>query len=279
MENLNIVFIGCGNMGKSLIGGLLTDGYQKEKLTGVDIDQQKLELIGKNFNIETTLDGIHAVSNADVVVLSVKPQSMQNTLTALRPGLQTSKPLLISIAAGIRLKDLERWAGDEFAFVRAMPNTPALIQCSATALFANKNTSEEHCSTAESILRAVGIVIWLENESQLDTVTALSGSGPAYYFLIMEVMKKAAIKLGLSEEQAGILTLETAVGAAKMAIESEYDPSVLREQVTSPGGTTEKALEVLFNGQIEDLFYSALSAARTRSIELADGLGKSDEFG
>lgn len=279
MEHPNIVFIGCGNMGKSLIGGLISDGYPGEKLTGVDIDQQKLEHIGKKFNVETTTDGIYAVNNADVVVLSVKPQNMQETLTSLRPGLQKSTPLLISIAAGIRLKDLERWSGGGCAFVRAMPNTPALIQCSATALFANKNTTEDQCSIAESILRAVGIVIWLEDESLLDIVTALSGSGPAYYFLIMEVMKKAAVKLGLNEAQAGILTLETAVGAAKMAIESDYEPSLLREQVTSPGGTTEKALEVLLNGKIEDLFYSAISAARQRSIELADDLGRTDELG
>ena len=200
---------------------------------------------------------------------------MQETLQAIAADLAQEKPLLISIAAGIQLSHLEQWAGEELAIVRSMPNTPALIQSGATALCANQFTSDTQRDLAEAIMRSVGLVLWLDDETLMDAVTALSGSGPAYYFLIMEVMEKAATQLGLSQEYARILTLQTAFGAAKMALESNHDAASLRKQVTSPGGTTEQALNVLLEGGIEQLFDDALAAAKNRSIELAEEYGKS----
>jgi pyrroline-5-carboxylate reductase len=198
---------------------------------------------------------------------------MKDTLVPLREIFSKEKPLLISIAAGIRLNDLARWAGDSLPIVRAMPNTPALVGTGASALCANSNVNDTQHDIAESIMRSTGIVTWVEDESLIDVVTALSGSGPAYYFYIMEIMEKAGIELGLTKEQARLLTLQTALGAAKMAMESEDDPEVLRKQVTSPGGTTEQAIKVMQEGKLNELFSKAIRAAFERSQELAKILG------
>jgi len=274
MKNTRITFIGCGNMGRSLIGGLIASGYPVNKLCGADNDPGQRELTATQYGIEVLENNQQAIKGADVVVMAVKPQMMEHTISGLRETLADEQPLLISIAAGIRLQDLARWAGENIAIVRVMPNTPALIRTGAAALCANRNVSRAQRNTAEAIIRSVGIAIWLNDESLMDTVTALSGSGPAYYFLVMEVMEKAAVRLGLSPEHARILTLQTAFGAAKMALESNHDPAILRKQVTSPGGTTEQALNILNNGGLEELFNKALQAARDRSIELARNLGE-----
>jgi len=273
MKKSKITFIGCGNMGRSLIGGLIANGQSVNSITGTDINAEQRQTTTSQFNIEVLEDNRQAIKDADVVVLAVKPQSMQDTLLALKVDLAQERPLLISIAAGIHLSDLGQWAGEELAIVRAMPNTPALIQSGATALCANQFTSDSQRDLAEAIMRSVGLALWLDDETLMDAVTALSGSGPAYWFLIMEVMEKAATQLGLSQEHARILTLQTAFGAAKMALESNHDTETLRKQVTSPGGTTEQALNVLMNGGIEDLFADALKAAQKRSAELAASLG------
>ncbi len=273
MKNSRITFIGCGNMGRSLIGGLIANGLSVNSITGTDVNAEQRQTTASQFNIEVLEDNQQAIKDADVVVLAVKPQSMQETLQAIKADLVQEKPLLISIAAGIQLSDLGKWAGDELAIVRTMPNTPALIQSGATALCANQFTSDAQRDLAEAIMRSVGLALWLDDETLMDAVTALSGSGPAYYFLIMEVMEKAATQLGLSQEHARLLTLQTAFGAAKMALESNHDTETLRKQVTSPGGTTEQALNVLMNGGIEDLFKDALKAAQKRSAELAATLG------
>ncbi len=273
MKKSRITFIGCGNMGRSLIGGLIANGQSVNSITGTDINAEQRQTTASQFNIEVLEDNRQAIKDTDVVVLAVKPQSMQDTLQAIKADLTQEKPLLISIAAGIQLSDLGQWAGEELAIVRTMPNTPAMIQAGATALCANKHTSETQRDLAEAIMRSVGLALWLDDETLMDAVTALSGSGPAYYFLIMEVMEKAATQLGLSQEHARILTLQTAFGAAKMALESNHDAETLRKQVTSPGGTTEQALDVLMNGGIEDLFADALKAAQKRSAELAASLG------
>ena len=275
MKKSRITFIGCGNMGRSLIGGLIANGQSVNSITGTDINAEQRQTTASQFNIEVLEDNRQAIKDADIVVLAVKPQSMQETLQAIRSDLAQEKPLLISIAAGIQLSHLEQWAGEELAIVRSMPNTPALIQSGATALCANQFTSDTQRDLAEAIMRSVGLVLWLDDETLMDAVTALSGSGPAYYFLIMEVMEKAATQLGLSQEHARILTLQTAFGAAKMALESNHDAASLRKQVTSPGGTTEQALNVLLEGGIEQLFDDALAAAKNRSIELAEEYGKS----
>jgi len=273
MKKSRITFIGCGNMGRSLIGGLIANGQSVNSITGTDINAEQRQTAASQFNIEVLEDNRQAIKDADIVVLAVKPQSMQKTLQAIRADLAQEKPLLISIAAGIQLSHLEQWAGEELAIVRSMPNTPALIQSGATALCANQYTSDSQRNLAEAIMRSVGLVLWLDDETLMDAVTALSGSGPAYYFLIMEVMEKAATQLGLSQEHARILTLQTAFGAAKMALESNHNAETLRKQVTSPGGTTERALNVMINGGIEDLFADALKAAQERSAELAASLG------
>jgi len=275
MKKSRITFIGCGNMGRSLIGGLIANGQSVNSITGTDINAEQRQTAASQFNIEVLEDNRQAIKDADIVVLAVKPQSMQETLQAITADLAQEKPLLISIAAGIQLSHLEQWAGEELAIVRSMPNTPALIQSGATALCANQFTSDTQRDLAEAIMRSVGLVLWLDDETLMDAVTALSGSGPAYYFLIMEVMEKAATQLGLSQEHARILTLQTAFGAAKMALESNHDAASLRKQVTSPGGTTEQALNVLLEGGIEQLFDDALTAAKNRSIELAEEYGKS----
>ena len=212
---------------------------------------------------------------ADVVVLAVKPQVLKPVATALAEAVQKRRPLIISIAAGVRTPAIARWLGGEVALVRAMPNTPALVASGATALYATAAVSPAQRALAESILRAVGLTLWLEDEAQMDAVTALSGSGPAYFFLVMEALEEAAVNgLELPRDIARLLTLQTAFGAAKMALESAEDMATLRARVTSPGGTTERAVEVLENGRLRALFAAALAAARQRSIEIAERLGE-----
>jgi len=274
MEQIKISFLGCGNMGRSLIGGLIANGYPPELLCGADPDPVQREQLARLFNIAVLADNNEAVRDAKVVVLAVKPQAIGTSLLEIRETLKQQRPLLISIAAGVRLSTIGENIGISLPIVRVMPNTPALIQAGAAALYANEYVNSEQRELAESIMRSVGIAIWLDNETKLDAVTALSGSGPAYFFLVMEVIEKAAIKLGLDEKQARLLTLETAFGAAKMAMESNSDPATLRQQVSSPGGTTEQALQILLNGNIEQLFGDALQAAKNRSVELADEYGK-----
>ena len=274
MKQIKISFLGCGNMGRSLIGGLINNGYPPELLCGADPDPSQREQLARLFNISVVADNNEAVQNAEVIVLATKPQAIGATIRELAETLKQQRPLLMSIAAGVRLSAINNSIGANLPIVRVMPNTPALIQAGAAALYANEHVSDEQRELAEAIMRSVGIALWLDDEAKLDAVTALSGSGPAYFFLVMEVMEKAAIKLGLDEEQARLLTLETAFGAAKMAMESNLDPAVLRQQVTSPGGTTEQALKVLLEGNIEQLFGHALNAANKRSIELADEFGK-----
>ncbi len=273
MQDRIISFIGCGNMGLSLIGGLIADGHPTENLRAMDRDPGQLERLHRLFPVQGVGRLEEAVAGADVVVLAVKPQGLKALCLELAPLLPETGPLILSVAAGIRTGALLRWLGGGRAVVRAMPNTPALVGSGASALYASAQTSEEQRSLAENILRAVGLVIWLEDEALMDAVTALSGSGPAYLFLVIEALEAAGRELGLEPQQARLLSLQTAYGAAKMALESELDSATLRDQVTSPGGTTERALEVLESGGLRDLFLQALTAARDRSRELAQTLG------
>lgn len=274
MKNTNISLVGCGNMGQSLIGGLIANGHDPARIHGADPDPAKRDMLKKRYHVQMHAENTSAIGHADVIIIAVKPQSVAATLTGIA-GEINGKPLLISVAAGIRMHTLEKLAGRQFPIVRVMPNTPALIQAGASTLYANGVATTSQRDLAEAIMRSVGMAIWLEDEALMDTVTALSGSGPAYFFLIMEIMEKAAVTLGLPAKQARLLTLETAFGAAKMALESELDTVTLRQQVTSPGGTTEQALKVLIEqGKIETLFLEALSAAKKRSEELAVTLDK-----
>ncbi len=275
MKNSKITFIGAGNMATSLIAGLVNDGFNAAQISVCDIDEKKLSHLASRFAINTHIDSSKLIAGSDVVVLAVKPQSMHAVIESIAGSVQLNSPLLISVAAGICVTDLNRWAGGGISIVRAMPNTPALLQTGATGLYANIAVNQEQIGLAENIMRAVGLTVWVEEESMMDAITALSGSGPAYYFLLMEAMEAAGVKLGLSKEAARLLTLQTALGAAKMALESNDSPAILREKVTSPGGTTESALKVLTEGEFHGLLADALSAANHRSQELAQQFGES----
>lgn len=269
-----ISLIGAGNMGTSLISGLIKNGHPKEKLWASDINEEHLSELKRSFGIHTTTDNKLAIEQADVVIFAIKPQLFTNVMHQLADSLAKRHPLIISIAAGIRVNSIEQWLSSNSAIVRAMPNTPALISAGATALYANSHVSQAQHNLAESILRAVGVVVWIENEEKMDIVTALSGSGPAYFFLIMESLQRAAEELGLPSDTARLLTLQTALGAAKIAIESGQSLEELRHQVTSKGGTTEKAISVLEEQDIRGLLKQALEAAKHRSEELAEAIGK-----
>ncbi len=273
MNDSNIGFIGGGNMARSLIGGLVADGVAPQRLWVAEPDAERRAALAAQFGVHITADNSELAATVDALVLAVKPQQMKAVCGEIASTVQSRKPLLISIAAGLRLEALQRWLGGELALVRTMPNTPALVQSGATALYATPQASKAQCELAEGIMRAVGLTLWLDDEAQMDAVTALSGSGPAYFFLVMEAMQQAGVQLGLTAESARLLTLQTAFGAAKMALESREDASTLRRQVTSPGGTTERAVGILQQGELEALFARALSGARDRSQELASLLG------
>jgi pyrroline-5-carboxylate reductase len=273
MSEQTLAFIGGGHMATSLIGGLLADGRNPQSIWVADPERNKLDGLHSRFGVNTTPDNLQAAQAADVVILAVKPQQLKTVAGALKAVVTPTRPLWVTIAAGIRIVDLERWLGGSAPIVRAMPNTPALVQAGATALFANPRVSTGQQQTAESVLRAVGVTLWLEDENLMEVVTALSGSGPAYFFLVMEALENAATELGLEPSAARLLTLETAFGAAKMALESEEDSISLRQWVTSPGCTTERAIAALEKANIREIFANALRAARDRSHELAKELG------
>ena len=269
-----IIFIGGGNMATSLIGGLIANQYPASDITVAEPDQSKLDQLQQQFSVQTNTVNQQAIEQSKVVVLAVKPQILQSVCKDLAPVVQQTKPLLISIAAGIRSTDINRWLGNNCAIVRCMPNTPALIQCGASGLFANPQVSVEQHRLAEQILSAAGMTLWVKDEHLLDAVTAVSGSGPAYFFLLMELMQKTGQQLGLDADSARQLSLQTALGAARMAMESNDDPATLRQKVTSKGGTTEAAINSFLSSGLENTVTKALTSARDRAIELADILGK-----
>ena len=269
-----ITFIGAGNMARSLLAGLVHGGYERERLLATDRNADIRAQISAQLGIATTDDNAQAAHWADIVVLAVKPQHLQAICREIGPAVQAHRPLILSIAAGIRIQDIDRWLGGGLPVVRTMPNTPALVQTGATGLYANAAVSQQQKDMAESIMRAVGITVWVEAEPLLDAVTALSGSGPAYFFMFMEAMEQAGTELGLSREQSHLLTLQTALGAAKMAMESGEACNTLRQRVTSPGGTTEQALKVFDKAQCADTVKQAMAAACLRAQVLADQLGQ-----
>lgn len=260
-----LAFLGAGNIARAIIGGLIDGGYHPEEIWAADpTDVQLQKLAAKKIN--TTNDNLTAASNADVVIISVKPDIVES-LTREIASIASGK-LFISVAAGVTTDSLVSWLGCP-TVIRCMPNTPALVQQGMTGLFATDSVNEAHRQIGESILAAVGETRWFEKESDLDVVTAVSGSGPAYFFLVIEVLQNAAEQLGLSREASRQLVLQTARGAAEMASSSIQSASELRENVTSPGGTTEAALKKLIDGGLESLFLNAVRAAKLRSEELA----------
>lgn len=274
MKNYRIGFVGAGNMGRSLIGGLVADGLPAEHILACDPDADRLAELVRRYGVRTTDSATAVPASVDIVVLAVKPQVMRAVTLELANAPRAAAPVYLSIAAGVRTTDLARWLCGEPAIVRAMPNTPALVGSGATALFATAAVQEYQRELAENVLRAVGVVAWLDDEALMDAVTALSGSGPAYYFLVMEIMERAGVAMGLPASTARLLAIETAFGAAKMALESDTDPATLRAQVTSPGGTTERALTVLEQRDLKGVLSAALAAARDRSAELGRALGE-----
>ena len=273
MDHQRIGFIGGGNMASSLIGGLINNNYPSHKITVSDLSDEKLNELSSRFTVNTEKNSAALAKTVDILVLAVKPQHMQAVAEQIAGAVQESQPLVVSIAAGIREASLEGWLGGSVAIVRCMPNTPALVKTGATGLHANTHVDENQRNNTESLLRAVGITVWVDDEKELDTVTALSGSGPAYFFLVMEALEKAAIDAGLSQKTAQLLTQETALGAAKMALESSESAATLRHRVTSPGGTTEAALAVMEEQGLREVFESAIKAAKLRSEELSNELG------
>ncbi|GGK03023.1 pyrroline-5-carboxylate reductase [Pseudomonas matsuisoli] len=277
MNNLRIAFIGAGNMAASLIGGLRAQGLDAAQLCAGDPGEDNRTRVHTEHGIETFADNAKAVENADVVVLAVKPQVMKAVCLDLAPSLSEGQ-LIVSVAAGIPCTSLQTWLGGPSGalrpIVRCMPNTPALLREGASGLYANAQVSDTQRAQAEQLLSAVGLAMWLDDESLIDAVTAVSGSGPAYFFLLVEAMTAAGEKLGLPREVAAKLTAQTALGAARMVATSDVEAAELRRRVTSPNGTTEAAINAFQANHFEDLVQKALDAAAHRSAELAAQLGQ-----
>ncbi|MCI0917868.1 pyrroline-5-carboxylate reductase [Pseudomonas stutzeri] len=275
MSTPRIAFIGGGNMAASLIGGLRAQGLPASAICASDPGTDRRTELHDAHGIDTFADNAQAVAGADVVVLAVKPQVMQTVCRDLAPHLQANQ-LIVSIAAGITCASLQQWLGADTprAIVRCMPNTPALLRQGVSGLFANAAVSDEQKRQAEQLLSAVGLALWLDREELIDAVTAVSGSGPAYFFLLIEAMTAAGEQLGLPRDTAAELTLHTALGAARMACESDVEAAELRRRVTSPNGTTEAAIKAFQAGGLEALVQQAMDAAARRSAELAEQLGK-----
>ncbi|WP_081038855.1 pyrroline-5-carboxylate reductase [Acinetobacter pittii] len=269
--NSNICFIGGGNMAQALIGGLISRGLPPTRITVSDPVEQIRQLLQEK-EVHVTQDNVAAIKNANVVVLAVKPQVLATVLRPLK-GLLSDK-LVISIIAGAEIQTISNLI-DSNRIVRVMPNTPALVQTGAHGIYANDVVGTSDRELTSQILAATGLTIWVNSEAQIDAVTAVSGSGPAYFFYLMESMIRAGKNLGLDEKVATALTLQTALGAAQMAITSSNTPSELRKNVTSPNGTTQAALEVFDRAQISQNIQSALAAAQKRSQELAQELSDS----
>lgn len=265
----SLCFVGAGNMASAIIGGLIDKGHDPKRITACDINTDQLTTLEQQYAVHTEQDTNRAIADADAIILAVKPQVMRQVCQALTPRQDS---LYISIAAGIRSSDIERWLGGNKAIVRCMPNTPALLGLGATGLFANTQVRQTQQQLASSIIDAIGISVWVNQERELDAVTAISGSGPAYFFLFIEALEKAGRTLGLNDETAAVLARQTALGASSMAIGK--DVVTLRQQVTSKGGTTEQAIASFQSNHFEQIILEATQAAQQRSVELAELLSQ-----
>ena len=279
MSNLKISFIGGGNMATALIGGMLRQGMTAADISVVEPFEAARAKLTQAFGVRcsaTSAEAVNAsdltVKTSDLIVMAVKPQSMREAAQAVAPHLRTQ--LVLSIAAGTRVADLSRWLGGHAAIVRTMPNTPALVGMGITGMFAAPAVSTAQRAAAERVMRAVGDVVWLNDEALIDPVTAISGSGPAYVFYFLEALAEAGAKLGLDAEDAKRLALATFAGAAKLAAESPDDFATLRTKVTSKGGTTAAALAVMADRQVKEAIIAAAEAASARGCEIGVDLGK-----
>lgn len=269
-----VTFIGAGNMASAIIGGMIDSGYPRDAITATAPHEEALTPVRERLGIHTSTDNATAVANADVVVLAVKPQIMREVCEKLRDAVQARKPLIVSVAAGLPAETLEAWLGGGLAVVRCMPNTPSLVGAGAAGLYANARVSDDQRSLATELLEAVGLVEWVEEEALLEAVTAVSGSAPAYFFLMFEAMEEAGTKLGLPADTARRLAMQTALGAARMAMDSDKTPGELKRNVMSPGGTTERAIEHLEDAGLRRLMAEAMDACAERAREMAEELGK-----
>ncbi len=276
MQNKTTIgFIGAGNMGYALAKGLLDSGYPVKNVKISDKNEDVLNERSKKLGVDVFINNKDLVKVSDVIVLSVKPQALFEVCVDLKKSMNPNL-LVISIAAGVRINDINRWLGGEFALVRAMPNTPALMQQGVTGIFANKLVSEEQKSIVSTVLLTVGQCFWVNEEDLIDAITAISGSGPAYFFLLMQSITQAAIALGLDEETANSLSIQTSYGASMMATKINKDPKILRRNVTSPNGTTQAAIEYFQDQNFEGIVASATRAAYERAREISIELGNKE---
>jgi pyrroline-5-carboxylate reductase len=273
---MHITFIGGGNMASALIGGLSRNGWHAERMRVADIDAAARDRVAREFGIAVYDKASAAVANADCIVLAVKPQHLQAAAREL--AAHVSGKLVLSIAAGIRARDIRRWLGGHSRIVRAMPNTPALVLSGITGLYADEDVGAADRQTAEEVLGVAGATLWVDTEADIDAITAVSGSGPAYVFYFLEALESAARKLGFDDKAARQLALETFSGAVRLAGESTVDFATLRARVTSKGGTTERALGMFEQAQVRAAIERAVQGAAERSREMADELG-ADEPG
>jgi pyrroline-5-carboxylate reductase len=267
-----ISFIGAGNMASAIIGGMLDSGFKAANIWVSAPDDNHLQSIRKQFGVSVTTDNRYCAEQADMVVLAVKPQVMASVCSDIAPVVQNTRPLMVSIAAGLEASTLDEWLGGGLPLVRVMPNTPSLVGKGAAGLYANDQVKEKQKTMVESVFNSIGSALWVEDESLLHAVTALSGSGPAYFFLMLEALEEAATDAGIAGETARALAIQTMAGAAEMAGRSEHDPGQLKRNVMSPGGTTEQAIQTFEEGGMRELVKKAYSAAYKRSGEMAKEL-------
>ena len=273
MENKTVIgFIGAGNMAYALIKGLLSNGFDPKNINVSDSNDELLINRQSELKITTYSDNNSLLDNSDIVVFAVKPQVLSIVCLQLKNKVKPNH-LFVSIVAGIRGNDINRWLGGNFALVRTMPNTPALFQSGVTGLFANDLVSNQQKELVTSILSSVGECFWVDDEKLIDAITAISGSGPAYFFLLMQSITQAATALGLDEKTANSLSIQTSLGASLMATKSGKDSKTLRKEVTSPNGTTQAAIESFQDQNFEGIVAAATRAAYDRARELSNDLG------
>ena len=273
-NKMNISFIGGGNMARAIIGGLKNNDFDMTAITVIDPDEEKRKQLAAEFNVQVSDSYVENdnIKLNHVIVLAVKPQQMKEVCTQLSHKISTQ--LIISIAAGIRTVDISRWLGNYPSIVRVMPNTPAQIQAGVSALFALPKVTQAQQSQASTILDAVGMTLWLNDEAKMDAVTAISGSGPAYVFYLIEALQDAAISLGMTAEESSMLAVQTFAGASLLASQSKTDIQTLRAQVTSKGGTTEQGILALESANIKNIILAAAKAAANKSKSLGDNLAR-----
>ncbi|KAA1172423.1 pyrroline-5-carboxylate reductase [Marinobacter salinexigens] len=267
-----ISFIGAGNMASAIIGGMLDSGYKAADIWVSAPDDSHLQALRNKFGVSVTTDNRYCAQQADMVVLAVKPQVMADVCRDIAPVAQNTRPLMVSIAAGLTADTLDEWLGGGLPLVRVMPNTPSLVGKGAAGLFANGHVKDPQKAMVESVFKSIGSALWVDDENLLHGVTALSGSGPAYFFLMLEALEAAATESGIAADTARQLAIQTMAGAAEMAARSEHDPAQLKRNVMSPGGTTERAINTFEEGGLRELVNKAYKAAFRRSEEMAQEL-------